>query len=79
MMLTVLPSAAFLLANAPLAEPTLGPDAAAIRDALSRLQLAYVQAGGVSSPAPSAGQAPAAEPGGPGPAQSSGRLWVPGQ
>ncbi len=63
----------------PLAEPTLGPDAAAIRDALSRLQLAYVQAGGVSSPAPSAGQAPAAEPGGPGPAQSSGRLWVPGQ
>lgn len=61
----------------PLAEPTLGPDAAAIRDALSRLQLAYVQAGG--SPAPAAEQAPGSEPGGPGPAQASGRLWVPGQ
>lgn len=61
----------------PLAEETLGPDAAAIRDALSRLQLSYVQAGG--SPAPTTGPEPGAEPGGPGPAQASGRLWIPGQ
>ena len=58
----------------------LGP----VRDALSRLQMAYVQkTGGETAP----GEAPQ-EPGetgsggaegGPGPAQSSGRLWVPGQ
>jgi hypothetical protein len=51
----------------------LGP----VRDALSRLQMAYVQKSG--------GEAPETEgqeedqPQGPGPAQSSGRLWVPGQ
>jgi hypothetical protein len=75
----------------------LGP----LRDALSRLQMAYAQemqsapgtpastgaAGPSSSPAqPSPGQqppAPPAQPGsdqpGPGPAESSGRLWVPGR
>jgi hypothetical protein len=70
----------------PLVEPTLGPDANQIRDAVSRLQMEYARlaAGG---PAP---EEPAAQPGaegeqappateGPGPAQSSGRLWVPGR
>ena len=67
-----------------------------LRDALSRLQMAYageVQAagGGPGAPAPASGSeppAPAAEPqqgaegaGGsaPGPAEASGRLWVPGR
>jgi hypothetical protein len=66
-----------------------------LRDALSQLQMAYareVQAGsGAPSPAPegSAGESGAASPpspatgggeeGGPGPAESSGRLWVPGR
>jgi hypothetical protein len=56
----------------------------AIRDGLSRLQLAYVREGGQ---APPSGSAPGAEtpapeaprPGDSGPAQRSGRLWVPGQ
>lgn len=51
----------------------LGP----VRDALSRLQMAYVQKSGGGSPAPEEAQEPGKE--GPGPAQSSGRLWVPGQ
>ncbi len=54
-----------------------------IRDALSQLQMAFVQAGG----APPAEAAPAEgppsgepeKPAGPGGAQSSGRLWVPGR
>jgi hypothetical protein len=66
-----------------------------LRDALAQLQMAYAreaQAGGTSAPgAPGGGggQAPPTgmqekpgegePPGGPGPAQSSGRLWVPGQ
>jgi hypothetical protein len=53
----------------------LGP----IRDTLARLQMVYAQrAGGQAAPAqeqPSEQQ----KPEGPGPAQSSGRLWVPGQ
>jgi hypothetical protein len=58
-----------------------------IRDALSQLQMAYARLAGEAA-APPAGEAPAgdkeaaAEPGadqGKGPAQSSGRLWVPGQ
>jgi hypothetical protein len=56
-----------------------------IRDALSQLQLAYAQlAGGAEGegetppgPEPPAGEPP--KPGEGGPAQSSGRLWVPGQ
>jgi hypothetical protein len=76
-----------------LIESELGPDGAAIRDALSQLQLAYAQlAGGNAAPggpagAPGAPSGPASpgaagaqpDPGGAGPAQSSGRLWVPGQ
>jgi hypothetical protein len=61
----------------PLVEPKHGEALGPVRDALSRLQMVYVQKSG--------GQAPAAEKPdeeqskGPGPAQSSGRLWVPGQ
>jgi hypothetical protein len=70
----------------PLVEPRLGQDAAQLRQALSQLQLAYARAAGgepgqappesggaPTEPTPAGGQE------GPGPAQSSGRLWVPGQ
>ena len=63
-----------------------------LRDALAQLQMAYAreaQAGGEGAPSGGGGQAPPTgtqeqpgeeeRPGGPGPAQSSGRLWVPGQ
>lgn len=75
----------------PLVEGVLGQDAGPIREALSQLQMAYAsQAGGAP---PSGGEGgpeggggdqtppePAQpKPGEPGPAQSSGRLWVPGQ
>ncbi|WCB94687.1 hypothetical protein DSM104299_03426 [Baekduia alba] len=69
-----------------LIEDQLGPDATAIREALSQLQMAYAQlAGGTppegGAPQGGAGQDPPQQPdqGGAGPAQSSGRLWVPGQ
>jgi len=70
----------------PLVEQVLGADQARpIRDALSQLQMAYVQAVEAGS-ADEAGQPASAEqqPGeqpteGPGAAQRSGRLWVPGQ
>ena len=59
----------------PLVEPRHGEALGPVRDALSRLQMAYVQL--------TTGQAPPADepkqPEGPGPAQQSGRLWVPGQ
>jgi len=69
----------------PLIEPVLGQDAAQLRDALSQLQLAYAQGrGGGEGGGGGGGQQQPAEPqppkpGEPGPAQSSGRLWVPGQ
>jgi hypothetical protein len=71
----------------PLVEPKLGPDAGQLRQALSQLQLVYARAagagpGGAEGAAPSSEPRPEAEPAGergPGPAQSSGRLWVPGQ
>ncbi len=76
----------------PLVEQAAPDQVAAIRDAVSQLQLAYVRIGG-QPPGPSApesgaaestGDAPAAQepppkPGEPGPAQRSGRLWIPGQ
>ena len=60
----------------PLVEARHGKQLGPVKDALSRLQMFYAQRSG--------GQAPADEPakpesGGTGPAQSSGRLWVPGQ
>jgi len=76
----------------PLVEQAAPDQVAAIRDAVSQLQLAYVRIGGQapspggpeSGAAESAGDAPAAQepppkPGEPGPAQRSGRLWIPGQ
>ena len=70
----------------PLVEPALGPDAGQIRDAVSRLQMEYARLAGGAT-APPAQEQPAApegeqeqpKPEGPGPAESSGRLWVPGR
>jgi hypothetical protein len=77
----------------PQVEPVLGPDARQIRDAVSRLQMEYArlagagEAGGTPAPegaeeqgepAPQGAQQPP-NPDDPGPAQSSGRLWVPGR
>jgi hypothetical protein len=65
-----------------------------IRDALSQLQMAFIRIGGQPAapsseapepsptdpaPAPAADEPAPANPGDPGPAQRSGRLWVPGQ
>jgi hypothetical protein len=66
----------------PLVEQAVGAEQAKpIRDALSQLQLAYVRAtepGAAEPPAEKQpGEGQPAE--GAGPAQSSGRLWVPGQ
>jgi hypothetical protein len=61
----------------PLLDEQHGEQLGPVRDALSRLQMAYVQKSGGQAPAP---EAPGEEEAkGPGPAQSSGRLWVPGQ
>jgi hypothetical protein len=53
----------------------LGP----VRETLSRLQMAYAQQAGGEAPPPPPGEEPAKPEEGPGPAQSSGRLWIPGQ
>jgi hypothetical protein len=60
----------------------LGP----VRDTLSQLQMAYSQLAQGGGPAPQGGEPAAAgeepplrKPEGPGPAQSSGKLWIPGQ
>jgi hypothetical protein len=79
----------------PVVEETVPNQAGAIRDALSQLQLAFVRIGGQPTPGSSEPGAGSAPPGGgappsgesqptpkpdePGPAQRSGRLWVPGQ
>ena len=60
----------------PLLEPRHGQELGPVKDALSRLQMAYVQLSGKQPAEPT--EEPPTE-GGPGPAQSSGRLWVPGQ
>jgi hypothetical protein len=75
----------------PQVEPVLGPDARQIRDAVSRLQMEYARLAGAggdtpaeegaepkAQPAPEGGQQ-APKPDDAGPAQSSGRLWVPGR
>jgi hypothetical protein len=62
----------------PLLEGRHGEEIAPLKDALSRLQLAFVQLAGGQPPAPESKEGPP-EPPGTGPAQSSGRLWVPGQ
>ena len=58
----------------PIVEPRHGKQLGPIKDALSRLQMFYAQRSGGQQP-------PAEEPAKPetGTAQSSGRLWVPGQ
>jgi hypothetical protein len=62
----------------PLVEPRHGEQLGPIRDALSRLQMFYAQRSGGQAAAP--GKEPAAQQdSGAGSAQSSGRLWVPGQ
>lgn len=70
-----------------LVEPRHGPQLGPMRDALAQLQLNFARANpatggdpapGGGEPAPQAPPAPGAQPGA-GPAQSSGRLWVPGQ
>jgi len=76
----------------PVLEQVAPSQVSAIRDAVSQLQLAYVRIGG-QAPAPGTPESGAEEarggapppsepppkPGEPGPAQRSGRLWVPGQ
>lgn len=64
----------------PLLEARHGDQLAPIRDALSRLQMFYARSAGgpAAEPAPGAPEAPE-QRGGSGPAQSSGKLWVPGQ
>jgi len=61
----------------PLVEADHGEALAPVREALSRLQMAYVQLTGGQAEAPPEAEEKPAE--GTGPAQSSGRLWVPGQ
>jgi len=64
----------------PIVEPRHGEELAPVKDALSRLQMAYVQLSGQQAAQPPADEpAEGATPEGPGPAQSSGKLWVPGQ
>jgi hypothetical protein len=62
----------------PIVEPEHGEALAPVREALSRLQMAYVQKSGGQAPQPAA-EEPPSKPEDPGPAQKSGRLWVPGQ
>ena len=64
----------------PQVEDLLGPDLPQIREAVSQLQMAYAQqAGGGQAEAPEPAAEEPQKPEGPGPAQSSGKLWVPGQ
>jgi hypothetical protein len=68
----------------PLVEPALGAEASQVREILSQLQMAYAQTRGAGAqpPGPSGADTPPEPPapeGGPGPAQGSGRLWIPGQ
>ena len=66
----------------PLLEPRHADQLGPVRDTLSRLQVVYAQQSGAAAPPPSAGEQAGQEPPapeGPGPAQSSGRLWIPGQ
>ena len=59
-----------------LLEPRHGQELGQIKAALSQLQMAFVRLSGETRPDE---QPEPEKPEGPGPAQSSGRLWVPGQ
>ncbi len=61
----------------PLVEAELGADANQVRNALSQLQLAFAQQAKAGEQEDAEQQPEQSQ--GPGPAQSSGRLWVPGQ
>jgi hypothetical protein len=63
----------------PLLEARHGEQLGPVKDALSRLQMAYVQLSGGTPPAAEEPAEEEQKPGEPGPAQRSGRLWVPGQ
>jgi len=63
----------------PLVEDTLGPDAKQLRDVLAQLQMVYAREAGGGAPDAAAPDAAPEDEKGAGPAQSSGRLWVPGQ
>jgi hypothetical protein len=62
-------------------EPRHAAELGQVREALSQLQLVFVQLSGGAAGQADEGAAPPAEaqPGEAGPAQRSGRLWVPGQ
>jgi hypothetical protein len=67
----------------PLLEPRHAQELGPVRDTLARLQIVYAQRA-ERQPAgaqPEGAESPAdpQKPEGPGPAQSSGRLWIPGQ
>jgi hypothetical protein len=61
----------------PQLEPRHAEQLQPVKDALSRLQMAFVQLSGGRPQPPTPDEPPKEE--GPGPAQRSGRLWVPGQ
>lgn len=62
----------------PLLEARHGDKLAPIRDTISQLQMVYARAAGqTDAPEPDSGTSEGEQ--GPGPAQQSGRLWVPGQ
>jgi hypothetical protein len=63
----------------PVLEPRHADKLGPVRDTLSRLQMIYAQAAGQGAPSPPPEESPAPKPGEAGPAQRSGRLWVPGQ
>jgi hypothetical protein len=63
----------------PLLEARHGDQLGQIREALSRLQMAYVQQTDQRGDAPEPPSEGGGQEPGTGPAQSSGRLWVPGQ
>jgi hypothetical protein len=63
----------------PIVEPEHSEALGPVRDALSQLQMAYVQKSGGETQTAQPEEPPPPKPGEPGPAQKSGRLWVPGQ
>jgi hypothetical protein len=67
----------------PLLESRHAQELGPVRDTLARLQMVYAQRAGQQPPGPqpdsAESPAEAQKPEGPGPAQSSGRLWIPGQ
>ena len=63
----------------PLLEARHAAELGPVRDTLSRLQMVYAQQAGGAQPGAPAEPGEERKPEGTGPAQSSGRLWVPGQ